>query len=514
MKRCKKVCVPVLLAALLAALLCPGALATRAVETATANYRGIRILVNGTQINPCDADGNGVEPFIIDGSTYLPVRAVANALGLTVGWDGPSSTVTLTQGGETNYGQGTPLSTNGAKTVPLVYRDIKLVIDGEAVVPTDAAGKTVEPFIIDDTTYLPVRAVAGALGLDVGWDDASSTVTLDTPEPVEPVLLLTQETSETRTGTGFATNTYKTMTTYQYDSLGNCTEKVLYSPDGTVTATYAYDQAGQLVRETSTENNAVITYAYSDSGLLLHQKQTGDRGGVEYTYTYDAEDRVTKYSETHTAANGRVLDDTVAVTYTYDEDSGRLLETVSTWRNRSTGELLEYDETGRIVRRTLKENDRSEVWALSYDKAGNLLAERCTDAGKQRSYTYDADGNQTSCVYVHDGIIDTTVYTYKNGRMSTCVYAGSDGASETREWTYSPEGELLRESYSNSGKDISYEISYTRSADGRQLRSTETHVDGSTRTELSTYDEYGHVIAREIDAPGLWERYTYEYTEQ
>lgn len=43
-----------------------------------------------------------------------------------------------------------------------------------------------EPFILDGTTYLPVRAVAGALGLGVGWDDATSTVTL----PAEQLLPL------------------------------------------------------------------------------------------------------------------------------------------------------------------------------------------------------------------------------------------------------------------------------------------------------------------------------------
>jgi hypothetical protein len=33
--------------------------------------------------------------LIIDGTTYLPVRAIAEALGLTVGWDGPTKTVYL-----------------------------------------------------------------------------------------------------------------------------------------------------------------------------------------------------------------------------------------------------------------------------------------------------------------------------------------------------------------------------------------------------------------------------------
>lgn len=56
---------------------------------------GIKIYVDGQKINPKDADGNRVEPFIYNGTTYLPVRAVADALGKAVYWDGPNYTVYL-----------------------------------------------------------------------------------------------------------------------------------------------------------------------------------------------------------------------------------------------------------------------------------------------------------------------------------------------------------------------------------------------------------------------------------
>lgn len=51
----------------------------------------VTVNVNGKKIQ----DG-----VLDDGVTYLPVRAVAEALGLTVGWDQPSKTVTLTKGGK------------------------------------------------------------------------------------------------------------------------------------------------------------------------------------------------------------------------------------------------------------------------------------------------------------------------------------------------------------------------------------------------------------------------------
>lgn len=56
---------------------------------------GIKIVIDGQKINPTDANGNRVEPIIYNGTTYLPVRAVANALGKAVYWDGPNYTVYL-----------------------------------------------------------------------------------------------------------------------------------------------------------------------------------------------------------------------------------------------------------------------------------------------------------------------------------------------------------------------------------------------------------------------------------
>jgi len=56
---------------------------------------GIKIVVDGKKLNPTDANGNRVEPIIYNGTTYLPVRAVADALGKSVYWDGPNYTVYL-----------------------------------------------------------------------------------------------------------------------------------------------------------------------------------------------------------------------------------------------------------------------------------------------------------------------------------------------------------------------------------------------------------------------------------
>ena len=38
----------------------------------------------------------------------------------------------------------------------LYYNNIKIYIDGAEIVPKDANGNTVEPFMMNGTTYLPV----------------------------------------------------------------------------------------------------------------------------------------------------------------------------------------------------------------------------------------------------------------------------------------------------------------------------------------------------------------------
>lgn len=58
------------------------------------------------------------------------------------------------------------------------------------ITPKDTNGKVVEPFIVDGTTYLPIRAVSEALGKDVYWNGQTNTVYINenpaaVPEPTD-----------------------------------------------------------------------------------------------------------------------------------------------------------------------------------------------------------------------------------------------------------------------------------------------------------------------------------------
>ncbi len=55
--------------------------------------QNVKIIIDGQELIPKDANGNRVYPIIENGTTYLPVRAIANAFGKEVYWDGPNYTV-------------------------------------------------------------------------------------------------------------------------------------------------------------------------------------------------------------------------------------------------------------------------------------------------------------------------------------------------------------------------------------------------------------------------------------
>lgn len=70
-------------------------IAKQATEKIDVTYRDIKLTLNGTEFTPTDANGNTVEPFIYNGTTYLPVRGVAQALDVKVQWDGDKNIVKL-----------------------------------------------------------------------------------------------------------------------------------------------------------------------------------------------------------------------------------------------------------------------------------------------------------------------------------------------------------------------------------------------------------------------------------
>lgn len=61
----------------------------------TLEYNNIGVEVNGKKVSLQDASGNSVEPFMINGTNYLPVRAVSEVLGANVSWNSANKTIQI-----------------------------------------------------------------------------------------------------------------------------------------------------------------------------------------------------------------------------------------------------------------------------------------------------------------------------------------------------------------------------------------------------------------------------------
>lgn len=99
-------------------------------------------------------------PYAKGGRTYLPLRFVADALGISndkLVWNGSDQTITLT---------------NGERIVKLQVGSTRMSINHNSY-NMDAS-----PEIVQGRTMLPIRPLAEAFGMNVTWDEVTQTFTL------------------------------------------------------------------------------------------------------------------------------------------------------------------------------------------------------------------------------------------------------------------------------------------------------------------------------------------------
>ena len=83
----------------------------------------------------------------------------------------------------------TALASDGSFTITI--HPIRIMVNGEVFQPKDVNGQDVMVFTVNGTTYAPLRALAEAYGLEVGYDSATNTATVNkpgqAPAPAAPV---------------------------------------------------------------------------------------------------------------------------------------------------------------------------------------------------------------------------------------------------------------------------------------------------------------------------------------
>ncbi|MCD6426582.1 MAG: hypothetical protein J7L03_00550 [Caldisericaceae bacterium] len=123
------------------------------------------MLVNGAQqeIDP----GRGTKPVIIPkwGRTVVPIRAIVEALGGTIEWDGVARKVTIKFNGN---------------IIELWIDNPKARVNGQPKW-IDENNHDVKPIIVNSRTMLPLRFVTENLGCNVDWDPKTRTITITYP---------------------------------------------------------------------------------------------------------------------------------------------------------------------------------------------------------------------------------------------------------------------------------------------------------------------------------------------
>lgn len=104
-----------------------------------------------------------VQPVIIEGRTYVPLRGVFENMGYTVGWSDETRTATLD---------------NGEITITAKTDSLRVVKNGVS----KAVGGGNLPLIINNRFMLPVRAVSEASGNTVNWIADTRTVSIVTTD--------------------------------------------------------------------------------------------------------------------------------------------------------------------------------------------------------------------------------------------------------------------------------------------------------------------------------------------
>lgn len=230
---------------------------------------GISIEIDGSTLNPTDVNGASVPPFVENGTTYVPVRAIAEAFSLSISWQQDTKTVFIGEQGGT----------------PTLNDYINIYIDGEEFIAKDVNGTRVYPILRDGTTYMPIRAVGEAFGKSVFWDNVMKTAVIITPLSESDMDVLKRALSDTASLEGYADDARFYMAVSEYDLYNADIQEVIGEsgsdslifqvlPEDVISScTYSYKSGSDIIFGSSIDSSILTDFAVlseeSLSGLEL-----------------------------------------------------------------------------------------------------------------------------------------------------------------------------------------------------------------------------------------------------
>ena len=116
------------------------------------------------------------------------------------------------------------------KTIDVHYDNIKVYINNSLIDAKDGNGKTVEPFIYDGTTYIPVRAIAEALDKEITWDEATKSIFISDKKVAEESMVWLNNLEYFNMQSDSSINNCSKLENYNFkDSTGNlCSRAIQY----------------------------------------------------------------------------------------------------------------------------------------------------------------------------------------------------------------------------------------------------------------------------------------------
>lgn len=170
---------------------------------------GINIYVDGTELK------SNTSAFIDNGSTMVPMRDIFERLNAEVEWNGDTKTITASKQDTT----------------------INLQIDSDTLMKNGISEQLdAVPVIVDDMTFVPVRAVSQALGANVTWDADTQTVYITSNEQAstDNTVTVNIESNVTMYAADGRTISVPQSEVEAYKGVGWYMEPVviMYAPDG------------------------------------------------------------------------------------------------------------------------------------------------------------------------------------------------------------------------------------------------------------------------------------------
>lgn len=115
----------------------------------------VKLWINGSYVVP------DVPPFIENDRTMVPIRIISETLGFKVLWEPGEQKIIIYAPGNEETDNALMLRIGDTNAYPSVNN----------IVPLDVA-----PKIVNDRTFVPIRAIAELFNLKVDWDNENRTV--------------------------------------------------------------------------------------------------------------------------------------------------------------------------------------------------------------------------------------------------------------------------------------------------------------------------------------------------